>query len=56
MNTLNRMLSLCLCLCTLVFAGADIKTGEQLIKLDKSNADKRTMKNKENQSPLDKSN
>ena len=36
MNTLMRMFSVCLCFCTLVFASADIKTGEKLIKADGS--------------------
>ena len=36
MNTLMRMFSVCLCFCTLVFASADIKTGEKLIKADES--------------------
>ena len=36
MNTLMKMFSLCLCLCTLVFASADIKTGEKLIEADQS--------------------
>ena len=36
MNTLMKMFSLCFCLCTLVFASADIKTGEKLIEADQS--------------------
>ena len=36
MNTLMKMFSVCLCFCTLVFASADIKTGEKLIKADES--------------------
>ena len=36
MNTLMKMFSLCLCVCTLVFASADIKTGEKLINADES--------------------
>ena len=38
MNTLIKWFSLSLCLFTLAFASADIKTGENLIKADKSNA------------------
>jgi hypothetical protein len=38
MNTLIKWFSLCLCFCALAFSSVDIKTGENLIKADKSNA------------------